>query len=198
VNPDQPLPGFEPTLPFDDDPIVATRLNEQPVADEPFTVQVVRSAQRRRTVGAELRGGTLIVRVPMWMSRAEEAHWVDKMSASFRRKLSSDRINLTRRAASLARRHELPHPREIRWADDMTSRWGSCTYSTGTVRISNRLAAFPDWVIDYVIVHELCHLEVRGHGPDFWRLVHRYPKAERAIGYLIAKAGDDEHGLDDG
>ena len=49
---------------------------------------------------------------------------------------------------------------------------------------------------DYVIVHELCHLEVRGHGPEFWRLVQRYPKAERAIGYLIAKSGDSE--LDEG
>lgn len=46
-------------------------------------------------------------------------------------------------------------------------------------------------MIDYVIVHELCHLEIRGHGADFWKLAHRYPKAERAIGYLIAKSGDD-------
>jgi predicted metal-dependent hydrolase len=45
-------------------------------------------------------------------------------------------------------------------------------------------------VIDYVIVHELAHLEVAGHGADFWKLADRYPKAERAIGYLIAKAGD--------
>ncbi len=74
----------------------------------------------------------------------------------------------------------------------MTTRWGSCTISTGAIRISNRLVAFPDWVVDYVIVHELCHLEVRGHGPDFWKLVHRYPKAERAIGYLIAKSGDED------
>ena len=201
---DQPLPGFEhEPLQLPLQPVARSReLPEPPETTDddvaPFTVEVVRSAQRKRTVGAELRGGVLIVRVPQWMSRAEESHWVDKMSASFRRKLSSDRIDLPRRAAALARRHELPHPRDIRWADDMTTRWGSCTYTTGTVRISNRLAAFPDWVVDYVIVHELCHLEVRGHGPDFWKLVHRYPKAERAIGYLIAKAGDDEHGLDDG
>ena len=72
----------------------------------------------------------------------------------------------------------------------MTARWGSCTPSTGEIRISTRLAAFPDWVIDYVIVHELAHIEVGGHDDEFWRLVNRYPRAERAIGYLIAKSGD--------
>ncbi len=58
------------------------------------------------------------------------------------------------------------------------------------MRISTRIASFPDWVIDYVIVHELAHLEVAGHGDDFWVRVRRYPKAERAIGYLIARSGD--------
>ena len=119
------------------------------------------------------------------------------MSAGFARKLSADRIDLTERAAVLARRYRLPRPDDIRWADDMRSRWGSCTYSTRSIRISNRLARFPDWVVDYVIVHELCHLRVRGHGPDFWELAHRYPKAERAIGYLIAKSGDTDE-LDEG
>ncbi len=161
----------------------------------PFSVEVIRSARRKRTVGAEMRGSVLRVTVPSWMSRADEALWVDKMSASFRRKRSVERIDLTERANTLARRHHLPRPRDIRWADDMTTRWGSCTYDNASVRISTRLAPFPDWVIDYVIVHELCHLEVRGHGDDFWALAYRFPKAERAIGYLIAKSGDD---LDEG
>ena len=170
-----------------------------PDTGDPFRVEVVRSTRRRRTVGAELKGGVLKVAVPSWMSAAEEARWVEKFAAGFRRKMSSDRIDLTRRAAALARRHELPRPKEIRWADDMTTRWGSCTPATSTIRISNRLASYPDWVIDYVIVHEMCHLRVRGHGPTFWALVHRYPKAERAIGYLIAKSGehDDEQDHDD-
>lgn len=168
------------------------------MSESPFVVEVVRSTRRRRTVGAELKGGVLKVALPSWMSAAEETRWVEKMSASFRRKLSSDRIDLAQRACALARRYHLPQPTDIRWADSMTTRWGSCTYSTGEIRLSNRLAPFPDWVIDYVIIHELCHLEVRGHGDDFWRLAHRYPKAERAIGYLIAKSGveDEEHNGD--
>ena len=195
------LPGFGPDVPapaaVDGRRAAREPAPPVPVATEPsdpFTVEVTRSARRKRTVGAQLHGDVLRITVPTWMSRAEVEMWTEKMAASFRRKLSADRIDLADRATTLARRYQLPRPRDIRWADDMTTRWGSCTTTTGHIRISTRLAAFPDWVIDYVIVHELSHLEVPGHGPDFWRLAHRYPKAERAIGYLIAKAGDGDDG----
>jgi predicted metal-dependent hydrolase len=175
------LPGLAP----DDDPFVA------PVV-QPFVVEVTRSKKRRKTVGARLVGGVLRIALPSWMSKAEEAHWVREMSGRFERKMSADRLRLDDRAALLARRHDLHRPTTIRWADDMRFRWGSCTPAQGTIRISTRLAVFPDWVIDYVIVHELAHLHVLAHNDEFWRLVYRYPKAERAIGYLIAKSGDGE------
>ena len=175
------LPGLGP----DDEPVVV------PVV-QPFVVEVTRSTRRRKTVGAHLVGGVLRIALPSWMSRAEEAHWVREMSGRFQRKMSADRLQLDERAATLARRHDLRVPTTIGWADDMRSRWGSCTPSQGTIRISTRLATFPDWVIDYVIVHELAHLDVLGHDAEFWQLVYRYPKAERAIGYLIAKSGDGD------
>jgi predicted metal-dependent hydrolase len=159
---------------------------------EPFQVEVTRSTKRRKTVGAQLIGGVLKIALPSWMSKAEEAHWVREMSGRFLRKMSTDRFNLDDRAAMLAKRHDLPLPRDIRWADDMRARWGSCTPSLATIRISSRLAVFPDWVVDYVIVHELAHIAVDAHNDDFWRLVRRFPKAERAIGYLIAKSGDGD------
>ena len=157
-----------------------------------FRVEVTRSARRRRTVGSRLVGDTLRITIPSWMSAAEEQRWVESLTARYRRRQAADRIDLAERAVTLARRHDLPRPREIRWVDDMTTRWGSCTPGTGTIRLSSRLARFPDWVVDYVIVHELAHLEHADHSPAFWRLVHRYPRAERAIGYLIAKSGDAE------
>ena len=50
--------------------------------------------------------------------------------------------------------------------------------------MSYRLQSMPTWVLDYVLVHELAHLRVPGHGPKFWALVDRYPRTERARGYL--------------
>jgi predicted metal-dependent hydrolase len=75
-------------------------------------------------------------------------------------------------------------PTSVRWVSNMASRWGSCTPTDGTIRVSSRLRDMPSWVLDYVLVHELAHLLVPGHGTDFWDLVGRYPRTERARGYL--------------
>jgi predicted metal-dependent hydrolase len=191
------LPGLEPEArPVDhvappvSAPQVAAPAAPQP-ALVPFRVEVTRSAKRRKSVSAHLVGDTLRLAIPSWMSTADEERWIDEMSRRFLRKTSADRFDLPRRAHSLAQRHGLPAPTEIRWASDMTTRWGSCTPATRTIRLSDRLASYPEWVVDYVIVHELAHLLVHGHDDEFWSLVRRYPSAERAIGYLIAKSADD-------
>jgi predicted metal-dependent hydrolase len=62
----------------------------------------------------------------------------------------------------------------------------------GSIRIASRVASFPSWVLDYLLVHELAHLVHGDHSPAFWEVVARYPRAERARGYLIAKSGDED------
>jgi predicted metal-dependent hydrolase len=74
----------------------------------------------------------------------------------------------------------------IQYSSRQERRRGSCNYTTRTIRISERLAEMPQWVEDYVIVHELAHLLEPNHGKRFKALVRRYPLAERAIGFLIA------------
>ena len=150
-------------------------------------VSVLRSARRRKTVSARLVDGVLEVRVPAWMSKAEEARYVEQMVGRFERKASTDAIDVEARARALARRHDLPQPVSVRWVDNQTSRWGSCTPADGSIRISSRLAPWPRWVLDFVLVHELAHLAEPSHGPAFHALVARYPLAERATGFLIAK-----------
>jgi predicted metal-dependent hydrolase len=126
------------------------------------------------------------------MSKADEAVYVADVVAKLERKYRSRHVDLEARAAQLARRYRLPHARSIRWADNQRSRWGSCSIASADIRISTRLADLPSWVLDYVIVHELVHLVEARHGPEFDAIVARYPKAERAIGYLLAKDLDDE------
>lgn len=54
---------------------------------------------------------------------------------------------------------------------NMKSRWGSCQPTTGRICINVRLALYPPECLEYVVVHELCHLLVHGHGPEFRSLM---------------------------
>ena len=155
---------------------------------QPFRVDVVRSRKRRKTAQARLEGDVLKVMVPAAMAPAEVDEMVATFSERIRRKLTSDGVDLAERARVLARRHGLQEPTGIRWVSNQAHRWGSCTPATGEVRISDRIAGFPEWVLDYVIVHELAHFDIAGHGAAFDEIVDRYPLAERARGYLIAKS----------
>ena len=57
---------------------------------------------------------------------------------------------------------------------NMTSRWGSCQPATGRICINVRLALYPPECLEYVVVHELCHLLERGHGPRFKALMDAF------------------------
>ncbi|MCP3974014.1 MAG: M48 family metallopeptidase [bacterium] len=150
-------------------------------------IEVTRSARRRKTVQARMVDGVLQVAIPGHMSASEEDHWVGVMRAKFERRQDTAKVNLEDRGRELSAAFELPEPSEISWSDRQKTLWGSCTPSTGRVRIASRVAAYPEWVLDYVIIHELAHLVESDHGTAFWDLVARYPMAERARGYLQAK-----------
>lgn len=152
-------------------------------------VEVQRSTRRRRTISAHRVGDRIVVQVPARMTRAEEAAWVDKMVrrvlAGERRRLRSD-DDLLRRAESLSAAYldGAVTPAAVRWVDNQQRRWGSCTPEDRTIRLSRRLAPMPDYVIDYVLLHELAHLLEPGHGAAFQTLMAGYPKLDRAEGYL--------------
>lgn len=174
-------------------------------------VEVRRSNRRWRTVSAYREDGRTIVLIPAGMSRTDERHWVDtmvrKLAASDQRRRPSD-AQLGGRAAELSRRYlgGRARPTSIRWVGNQQSRWGSCTPAEGTIRISTRLKGMPEWVLDYVVLHELAHLLQPAHGPAFWALLAGYPRTERARGYLegvAAVAGlglseEDEEAAADG
>ena len=149
-------------------------------------VELVVGTRRRRHVEGVLVGDVLRVAYPPRMSRAEAEGIAQELRARMERRVAADRLDLAARARALARRYELPLPVRVEWSDRQ-SRWGSCDPADGFIRVSRRLAAFPTWVLDYVLVHELAHLAVPDHGPRFHALVARYPRAERAVGFLIAK-----------
>lgn len=158
-------------------------------------LRIVRSAGRRKTVSARVVDGQILVQAPAAMSEAELEPIVEKLRRRLeRRRLgqSLDDQDLQRRALDLNRQYfgGTLTWQSITWVTNQDSRWGSCTSAEGTIRLSHRLATLPAWVRDYVILHELAHLLEANHGPRFWKLVNRYPRTERARGYLMALAGE--------
>lgn len=165
-----------------------------------FTIRVIRSDRREKTVSARLTddGATIEVLAPASATDQELAPIIERLKGRILRhkakaETADDRA-LAQRAAELNRAYFQGKLRwnEIRYVANQQKRYGSCTPATGVIRISHRVASMPAWVRDYVIVHELAHLLEANHGSRFWRLVNRYPKTERARGYLIALGLESE------
>lgn len=157
----------------------------------------------------------MVVLMPAGLGRAEERRLISDMLTRLHRSrrratATSSDADLVRRATALSAEwlDGRPRPAVVRWVPEMTTRWASCSPGSGEVRISESLRDVPVYVLDYVLIHELAHLIVPGgHTPQFWSAVRRYPRTERAMGYLEAYAkvcrtapgaadGGAEHGAD--
>ncbi|MHB1354597.1 MAG: M48 metallopeptidase family protein [Anaerolineae bacterium] len=187
-------------------PIKPTPPRNKPTPDQPpnqdagdyvqdgFSVHIIRSTKRKRTVSARLMSWREIeVRAPALIAEKELRTIVLQliqrviMTQGRQRQASSDDA-LQKRAEELNRTlfGGALKWQAIGYVANQQHRYGSCTPSKGTIRISDRLKEVPDWVRDYVIVHELAHLLEPRHNTAFWQLTYRYAKAERARGFLMA------------
>ena len=94
---------------------------------------------------------------------------------------------LPRRVAELAAQHGVTVKRvSVR---NQRSRWGSCS-ARGVVSLNWRLVQTPDFVRDYIIVHELMHLREMNHSSRYWKLVYEaYPRTDEAEKWLKRHAG---------
>jgi hypothetical protein len=143
-------------------------------------------------VTAYRESGRTVVLIPAAFTPAEERRWVAQMVAKLqtrderrRRSMGGDGELMARaRALSAAHLDGAAQPASVRWVDNQQRRWGSCTPADGSIRLSSRLRSMPAYVVDYVLVHELAHLLEAQHDACFWALVARYPRAERARGFL--------------
>lgn len=80
-------------------------------------------------------------------------------------------------------RNTLPRPTEVQ-VKTQKKRWGSCNHK-GKVMFNWKLSMAPAWVLEYLVVHELCHIEEFNHSKRFWALVRdTYPRWEEARGWL--------------
>jgi hypothetical protein len=157
------------------------------------TVKVIYSPGRRKTIGARIvNWTTLEVRAPVGIPNAQLRNAIDGFVARMLRQRATTRRFATddaleARAQRLNRDYFGGKLRwsSIRFVSNQRRRVGSCSPARGTIRLSDRLASTPDFVLDYVLMHELAHLLEANHSAAFWKLVYRYPKTERARGFLM-------------
>lgn len=131
------------------------------------------------TVTARMRGGTIEVRTalrePALIRAALDTWYAMRASEVLTARLASI-------AASLDGVGTAP-PLRLR---PMKRQWGSCS-PAGRLTLNPQLVKAPRECIDYVIVHELCHLQAYNHGPAFYRLLDA-----RMPGWRAAKARLDD------
>ena len=150
-------------------------------------IKIIRSAKRKKTAQARLRGDVLEVRVPAFVSE-REAHTIAKEMLAKTMARTATVVDLQEKAEKLNGEYLEGRASwtDIRWVTNQNTRWGSCTPGRGTIRISHRLQRVPQYVLDAVIIHELVHTFITNHSAEFFRWADRAPQAERAKGYLEA------------
>ena len=157
----------------------------------PPNVEVRRSNKRRRTVSAAREGNKTVLNVPQRMSITEieeiARDLINRMNERDPRAYFSD-DELFKRAQELSATYlfSKADPKSVAWSTRLTSTWGICTPLEGEIRITSRLQGMPQYVLDYVLLHELVHLVINDHGKDFESMMRTFEKKERAEGYLDA------------
>jgi predicted metal-dependent hydrolase len=184
---------MQPPLPFDADPGQLT----------PAAIYFVRHQRARRYLVRVEPTGTVRVTIPRGGSRREaeafatrQRGWISRQLLRLRSRtplMATDerealqeraRMELPLQLYSLAGRFGLQVARvSIR---NQRSRWGSCGRD-GHITLNWRLIAMPDWVREYVLIHELMHLRRLDHSPKYWKLVAEvYPDYAKARAWLRA------------
>ena len=161
----------------------------RPLPDDLPEFRVIRSSRRKRSISAYRQNGIIEIHIPDRMSRKDELavipDMITKVLLREARSRSSDEV--LEGLAELLLHDFLPdfheRPTAISWRT-MRERWGSCTTTDGTIRISHRLNGAPEYVIACVVFHELIHLRIPGHGADFHAFLDRYPEKDRAESFL--------------
>jgi hypothetical protein len=156
-------------------------------------VEIRVSARRRKTSEARWVGGRIVVSLPAHLSAAARektiAWLVDRLVAKHPLRNAVGDDELMSRAIALGDRYRVGvRPASVRWVTNQSSRWGSCSSYSREIRLSHRLRAVPEWVLDAVLVHELAHLVHPNHSPAFHQLADRYRRHHEA-GLFLAGYG---------
>jgi predicted metal-dependent hydrolase len=143
---------------------------ELPLLGEPYKVSIQKS--RRKTISLKVSEKNFIMELPDSEENLSALSTQEKLRQTLRkhyRKLGQEL--LARRVTYWVRQTGFA-PKKLGFRSQKT-RWGSCSHQ-GSVTLNWKLVCADPGVIDYVIIHELCHLKHLDHSKNFWRLVETF------------------------
>ena len=152
-------------------------------------IKVVRSSRRSRSISAYREHGSIVIQVPAHLSNSKIQAVIPEMVEKVLTREAREKISdsdLFAKARALQARY-LPEfqveAASVKWRK-MDERWGSCTTVDRTIRISDRLIGAPQYVLDYIIFHELIHLIIPGHDQSFYDYLNRFTEQGKAEAFL--------------
>ncbi|MFC1477862.1 M48 family metallopeptidase [Candidatus Margulisiibacteriota bacterium] len=155
-------------------------------------IQIIRSRKRRKTVSAQLLKGVMVVQAPARMPEKELQKTIEGFKVRFKKRRIRQEILAAEDISKVAERLNKKYfegklkINSIKYVTNQNKRYGCCSCREKTIRVSHQLTKMPVWVRDYVVIHELAHLQEPNHSKAFWEIVNRYKYTERAKGYLLA------------
>ena len=161
--------------------------------NDPIEVEILREGRLRTHIHWEWSGSRVRIRVPKGIAQPDLERHVAGIVAEVKRRRARVRARADSDLEAMARRLNRDHFggeiqwHSIRWVGNMHKRLGSCTTggpTDGDIRISEQIRGWPEWVVAYVVAHELVHRKFPNHSPEFWAALGRYPHAERAKGFI--------------
>lgn len=175
-----------------------TRKNKSAVKDfcvDGIMVQLTYKRVKNINLRMASDGMSVKVSAPSWINEQEieqfvrsKTRWIEKQQEHFQMSLGYAASKQTLDEVAEYRRivQEKTPPLIKTWEAvlevesqklafcNMKSRWGSCNPQTGRICVNVQLARYPDECLEYIVVHELCHLIEHGHGPRFKALMDQY------------------------
>jgi hypothetical protein len=161
--------------------------------DDPIEVEVVRDGRLRTRIHWEWNGNQVRVRAPRRVPQRDLDRHVAEIVEEVKRRRAQVRARADADLEAIAQKINRRYFdgqiewHTIRWVGNMRKRLGSCTHggpTDGDIRISDRVQGWPDWVVEYIVAHELAHRRHPNHSKAFWAYLDRYPKTDRARGFI--------------
>jgi len=155
-------------------------------------------SKRRKTSEIRVDEKGVEIRTPFYKKDSDvqkiihdQKNWIYKKQLLFKdRKKQRKRLYKTnlkdtyleKRTQKLASKIDIKPSKVV--VKSLKNRWGSAT-EKGVVTLNSNLLKAPKEVIDYIIIHELCHLKIKNHSPRYWNLVRKFmPNYQNKIAWL--------------